>query len=430
MSKRIISMTLALLMLLCTFSAITVNAENVKILNTLSIKVGETKPLNFTDPSGNKVDVIWESTDPDVATVDSYGNVTAKKVGTCIMSTWWNSKLYGVNIVVNAASSTSSTTNTQTAANTTVKKISISKTKLTLTVGKSSTIKLNNATASKIKWSTSNKSVATVSSGGVVKAEKAGKVTITAKYKGKSYKCAVTVKAKKIKLNKTSFSLTVGKSTTLKLSNATASKVKWSTSNKKIATVSSKGVVKGKKAGKVTITATYKNKKYKCTVTVKKSSMTQKQAFDKLKNYLIKKGEKKTGQYETQYYIMWTDGGIDYCVYYSNNNIYMQVYTYVNGYEDMAQFVRFNASGNAYAEYGKYNNGSNVFGASADFKKSSLKSSVNMKYKLIVGTPDNANDVQNQPNALLQWVLPGFNAKIKSKAGVTLKQLGFTNWDK
>jgi hypothetical protein len=62
----------------------------------------------------------------------------------------------------------------------------------------------------------------------------------------------------------------------LRLKNARAQKVKWKSSNKKIATVSGKGKVAAKKAGTVTITATYQKRTYKCRVTVRKAS-TQKQ---------------------------------------------------------------------------------------------------------------------------------------------------------
>lgn len=77
--------------------------------------------------------------------------------------------------------------------------------------------------------------------------------------------------AKKVKLNKTKATIYVGKTVTLKLKN-NKKKIKWTTSNKKIATVSKKGKVKGKKAGKVTITAKVGKKKYKCKITVKKKS--------------------------------------------------------------------------------------------------------------------------------------------------------------
>lgn len=61
---------------------------------------------------------------------------------------------------------------------------------------------------------------------------------------------------------------TVKSGKTSKLKNAIASKVKWTTSSKKTATVKS-GKVTAKKKETATITATYKNKKYKCKLTVK-----------------------------------------------------------------------------------------------------------------------------------------------------------------
>lgn len=78
----------------------------------------------------------------------------------------------------------------------------------------------------------------------------------------------VLAKTKKVKLSKTKATVYVGKTVTLKLKN-NKKKVKWSTSNKKVATVTKKGKVKGKKAGKATITATVGKKKYKCKVIVK-----------------------------------------------------------------------------------------------------------------------------------------------------------------
>lgn len=75
--------------------------------------------------------------------------------------------------------------------------------------------------------------------------------------------------AKKVKLNKTKVTVYVGKSVQLKVNN-NKKKVKWSTSNKKVAIVSKKGKVKGKKVGKATITAKIGKKKYKCKITVKK----------------------------------------------------------------------------------------------------------------------------------------------------------------
>lgn len=76
-------------------------------------------------------------------------------------------------------------------------KIAISKKSITLTVGKTKTLKLKNITSKqskKVKWKSTKKSVAKVSQKGVVKAVAKGSATIKATYKKKNYKCKVKVK--------------------------------------------------------------------------------------------------------------------------------------------------------------------------------------------------------------------------------------------
>lgn len=77
------------------------------------------------------------------------------------------------------------------------KKVKLNKTKLTLAVGKTYKLKLKN-NKKKVKWSSSKKKAASVTSKGKVTAKKAGTAVITAKAAGKKYKCKVTVKAKKV----------------------------------------------------------------------------------------------------------------------------------------------------------------------------------------------------------------------------------------
>lgn len=76
-----------------------------------------------------------------------------------------------------------------------------------------------------------------------------------------------------VKISKTALTLEVGKTSTLTMK-GTTKKVTWTTSDKTIATVSSKGKVTAKKAGKATITATVDKKKYTCKVTVKAKTQT------------------------------------------------------------------------------------------------------------------------------------------------------------
>ena len=85
--------------------------------------------------------------------------------------------------------------------------------------------------------------------------------------------------SKPVKLDKTKATLYNSQTLQLKLTNAKG-KINWKSSNKKIATVTSKGKVKALKPGTVTITATNAGKKYPCKITVmsvlavKKKSIT------------------------------------------------------------------------------------------------------------------------------------------------------------
>jgi hypothetical protein len=156
----------------------------------------------------------------------------------------------------------------------------LNKKSITVNVKKTYTLKLTGASG-KVKWSSSNKKIATVSSKGVVKGVKKGSCKITAKAGKKSYTCKVTVKqpVTSVKLNQKSVSLKAGKTVTLKAtaspSTANTKTVTWSSSDTSIATVTSKGVVKGVGNGTATITATAKDgsgKKATCKVTVSGAS--------------------------------------------------------------------------------------------------------------------------------------------------------------
>ena len=166
-----------------------------------------------------------------------------------------------------------------------ITKITLNKTSAKIFIGKTvtlkSTVSPSNATNRNVTWKSSNTSVATVSSAGVVTGKKAGTATITCTAKdgsGVKATCKITVTkpVTKITLNKAAASIKAGK--TVKLSaavtptNATDRSVIWSSSNTSIATVSSTGVVTAKKAGTVTITCKAKDGsgvKATCKITVK-----------------------------------------------------------------------------------------------------------------------------------------------------------------
>ena len=158
--------------------------------------------------------------------------------------------------------------------------VKINKTSVSVLRGKTYNLKIT-GTKKKIKWTSSNKKIATVSASGKIKGIKKGRCNIYAKVGKKKYTCKVTVKqpVTSIKLSKKSISLNKGKKYTLKAriapKNAANKAVVWKSSNTKIASVSSKGVVTAKSAGTTTITATAKDgsrKKASCKVTIKGSS--------------------------------------------------------------------------------------------------------------------------------------------------------------
>ncbi|MBQ9673050.1 MAG: Ig-like domain-containing protein, partial [Ruminococcus sp.] len=120
-----------------------------------------------------------------------------------------------------------------------------------------------------VNWTTSNKKVATVNTNGKVTAKAKGKCTIKATAKDgskKTAKCKITVRqlVTKVKFDKTKINIEYGgKSVKLKATvtptNANNKGIKWTSSNTKVATVSSKGVVKANGIGSAVIKATTKD---------------------------------------------------------------------------------------------------------------------------------------------------------------------------
>lgn len=198
--------------------------------------------------------VTWKSSNTKVATVNSKGVVTAKTAGKATITATLNGKTATYKLTVKnpsiAAKASASTIYTKGQTST---KITVTKYGVTGTA----------------KFTSSNKSIATVDSKGVVKAKKAGTVKITAQVG--SYKKVVTIKVRNasLKLAKTAATVKRGKTTTIKVSAVPTGKVTYTSSNKKVATVTSKGVVKGVKKGTATITVKCNGMTAKFKVTVK-----------------------------------------------------------------------------------------------------------------------------------------------------------------
>lgn len=158
--------------------------------------------------------------------------------------------------------------------------VKLNRKKASISVDKSITLKVK-GTSKKARWSTSDKKVATVKNGKVT-GKKEGTVTITAKVGSRKLTCTVTVKPA---LSKTKTTVLVGNKTTLTVK-GTKSKVTWSSSRKKIATVKN-GVVTGKKAGVTYIIAKVDGYELYCTLVVAPTAAQIQPSYDKLKAAIL-----------------------------------------------------------------------------------------------------------------------------------------------
>ena len=212
---------------------------------------------NITPSDAEDKNVRWSSSNTKVATVSSSGVIKAVSNGTCKITattTDGTNLSASFNIIVNIKAT----------------KITLDKTKIKLTTGKETekiTASIEPSIANKnVKYTSSDESIATVSSDGVVTAVGSGTCKITAAPTDGSKvtaSCDVTVDIKTtgMKLDKTNY--TFNKAETIKINpvitpSKASKKLTWTSSNTKVAIVSSDGKVTpvGKGTCKITATTT------------------------------------------------------------------------------------------------------------------------------------------------------------------------------
>ncbi len=242
--------------------------------SSMSLSIGEQKRINATvNPSSASNNTItYVSDNNNVATVDSSGNVKGVGAGSAHISLTAENKVVIVTIAV--------------VDNVPLKGIT-APADLSLTEGEKSKIVVNfnptNASNKGVSFKSSNTAVATVDSSGTVNAVSAGEATITIISTEGSYVATTKVKVaaldkslKGISLDKTTVSLKPEETVTLTVKfnpdNAENKKVKWSSSDKKIATVE-EGVVTALKPGIVEIKVTSDEGNFSDTCKVTISSL-------------------------------------------------------------------------------------------------------------------------------------------------------------
>lgn len=232
------------------------------------------------DESKSSGKITWKTSNPEMATVDENGVISAKSEGrVVVIAEHENGERATCNVTIKAGLPN---------GNVEVSNITLSKEDAVLNID--NTLKLNykiepvNANNQTVTWSSSNPSIATVDSNGLVTAKSQGTVDVIAKTNnGKTAISKITVKEKtetkvievtEVIISRLEAALNIGD--TLKLnykvepSNATNQMVTWSSSNPNIVTVDSNGLVTAKDSGIAKITAKSSNGKIAvCNIEVK-----------------------------------------------------------------------------------------------------------------------------------------------------------------
>ena len=162
--------------------------KSISIPSELTIQIGKSDTLDvtFTPKNVSNKDVEWESNNEKIATVDENGKVTAKKIGTAL-------------ITVKAKEGNKKATCKVTVSEKEEINVKLNKTEITLEEGKSehlnATITPNNDSNKGIAWSSSDKSIVTVNNGKIT-AVGEGEATVTVTSivdRSKSATCTVKV---------------------------------------------------------------------------------------------------------------------------------------------------------------------------------------------------------------------------------------------
>ena len=212
------------------YNTIALSEEDV----VLYTKGSNTKQLKAVcSPLGN---VTWRSSQPGVAIVSEAGKITAKRAGSTTITATANGVSAECYVTVRKPS---------------VELVS----RATVYLKNPQKLDITVQPAAKVKWKSLNTKIATVNTKGVITAKKTGKVTITATANGITKKCRVTVAKPSVTLWNSEVAVFEGSTVSLNADARPAGAVRWKTSNKKTATVDKNGVITGRRAGKVKITA-------------------------------------------------------------------------------------------------------------------------------------------------------------------------------
>ena len=217
-----------------------------------SLDVGEEFYISAVASNGNKI--TFRSSNSKVASVSTYGQITAKKPGEA-------------RITVKAGRA-------QARCRIIVKKTRIDVKEKNISMDNGSTFQLRAAASNghELTYKSNKKSVATVDERGLITAKKPGEAQITISADGNSEVCKIKVRETKVKLDRTK--ATRKGEITLSVSTNSKTQPKWKTNKSSVATVDNKGNVTAVKHGTATITVTVDGVRATCEIVVKQPGVS------------------------------------------------------------------------------------------------------------------------------------------------------------
>ncbi|MCI9524819.1 MAG: leucine-rich repeat protein [Erysipelotrichaceae bacterium] len=225
----------------------------------------------------DNANLTWTSSAPDIVSVSNDGTVTANAVGNATIT------------VRNANGHSATATVHVDDVVVPITSVVLSETTLTMNKETSQGLRVivnpsDTTMDTTITWKSSNEEIASVSTTGLIRAKRPGKVVISAtSSNGIVAECAVTIKSeiKSVVLNQTALTLEEGSNQSLRAtinpSDTTDAKdLTWVSSNTSVATINQSGEVTAVAPGTATITVTTVNgRKAECKITVTQAVITK-----------------------------------------------------------------------------------------------------------------------------------------------------------